>query len=154
MEEELRRAEDGGNDEDRDVPLFQSFQVIPPELVLDKDRCDGTCQLEETVHAPRRVEREIANHVRPCVMLAHLVARGREERQQQFVLRIGCFDLLHHGTALLELAQRGGVKPDVFLALLDSFAQDAFRLPLSGCHQPRFPVEQGDEPHHPREEVH
>ena len=46
------------------------------------------------------------------------------------------------------------MKPNILLALLDSFAQDAFGLLLSLHHQLCFPVEQGDEPHDPREEVH
>ena len=60
----------------------------------------------------RDVGREIDDLIGQGIVLANLVTRRGEKRQQDLVLRELALDRLDDGTPLLELAQRGGMEPN------------------------------------------
>ena len=88
LEEYLVGTEDAGDAVDRHMAVLQDVEVVVPELVLDEERHDGTHRTQEADGVDGGVERQVADDVGTLVVLAHLVARGREEGQQDLVLRI------------------------------------------------------------------
>ena len=69
---------------------FMKFiQIILPEFVLDEERHARVCNIQELLHIPRFIKRQIAYNVRSPVMLAHFVT-GRREKSKQYLI-IGIF---------------------------------------------------------------
>ena len=136
-EEHLSRTEDGRHAVRRDLTAPQLAQIILPELVLDEERHAGTGQVHETPDVTRCVKRQVTHHVGSLVILPYLVARRREERQQQLILRMQPTDFLHQRTPLLELAQRGGVEPQVAGGRVHLLPQDSEGL-LFAFHHRRY----------------
>ena len=110
-EEDRVAAEDGRDDERARTAALELREVVYPELVLDEYCNLGVRQIEETAYVPRRVDRHVEDVIGPLVVLAHLVARGREKCQKYLVMRIIGLDLLHDGTSLFELSERGHMYP-------------------------------------------
>ena len=105
LEEYLVGTEDAADAIHGHVPVLQDVQVVVPELVLDEERHHGTDSPQEAARIGNRVERQVADDVGSLVVLAHLVAAGREERQQDFILRVVASQLFHEWSSLLKLTQ-------------------------------------------------
>ena len=112
-EEDLIRTEDTRHTVDRHVAVLEDVEVVIPELVLDEERHHRTYRTEEADGIDGRVKGQIADDVGTLIVLAHLIARRREERQQNLVVRMLATQLFHEWTALLELTQRGSMKPHI-----------------------------------------
>ena len=93
--------------------MLQDMQVVVPKLVLDEECHLRTYGSQKAACIANGVEWQIADDVGTLVVLAHLIARGREERQQNLDIWMFALHLLHQRTALLELAQRGSMEPYV-----------------------------------------
>ena len=87
------------------MTVLQDMQVVIPELILDEIGLDRTYDPQESAGVGNRVERQVADDVGSLVVLAHLVAAGREERQQDFILRVVAPQLFHEWSSLLKLTQ-------------------------------------------------
>ena len=133
-EEYLSRTEDAADAIDGYTTVFQDMQVVIPELVLDEERHHGTDGSQEATCIGNGVQRQVANDVGSGIVLAHLIARGREERQQDFVLGMILSQLFDQRTALFELSQRGSMEPHVLGVGVDLLLQDADGLPFSTPH--------------------
>ena len=134
MEEPLLRTEDSGDTIGGDTPFLEFLQVCRPELVLHENSHRRTQCLNELFRVTTRSEGQVEHTVRRIVVLAHLVARGREERDDDFLLRVLALEPLYHRSRLLELAYRGGVKPhasaervQLFRPLLEGFALSLYQ---------------------------
>lgn len=75
-EEDRVAAEDGRDDVGAHLAAAQLGEQVEPELVLDKDRHLGTCDVEEAAGVARRVEGQVEDVVGTLVLLADLIARG------------------------------------------------------------------------------
>ena len=85
--------------------MLQDMQIVVPKLVLDEEshhRVDGT---QETASVSDGVERQISDDISTFVVLAHLIARRREECEQDLILRMILAQLFHERAALFELSQ-------------------------------------------------
>ena len=63
----------------------------------------------------------------------------------QFIMRVLRLDLLDHRAPLLELAQRGGMEPDVFSVPVDLLTKYGICFPLPESHQSRLFMERRDQ---------
>ena len=73
-EEHLTRTEDAADAVNGYTTMAQNMQVVVPELVLDEEghhRTDGT---QETACIGNGVERQVADNISTCIVLAHLIA--------------------------------------------------------------------------------
>ena len=66
--------------------MAQDVHVVVPELILDEERHHRSDGTQETACVAHRVERQVTHDVGSLVVLTHLIARGREERKQNFIL--------------------------------------------------------------------
>ena len=112
------------------------MQVISPKLIFYKYGNSRVCQIQELFNPVRRIEGQITNDICPIVILTNLISRRREESKQYFILRMFRLDLLHHRTALFELAQGGSMKPDIFCIPVDLLTKNGIRPPLPQTHDP------------------
>ena len=78
FKEYLIATENGRNTIHRDTTLMKLIQVILPKFVLDKECHARGCNIQELLHIPRFIKRQIADNVRSPVMLAHFVTGRRE----------------------------------------------------------------------------
>ena len=85
--------------------MLQDMEVVVPELVFDEESHHGTHGTQEAAGIGDGIEWQIGDDVGTVVVLAHLVARRREERQQSLILRMFTAQLLPDGAPLLELAE-------------------------------------------------
>lgn len=110
--------------------------------------------VEKTAGIRRRVDRQIENIVRARVVLADLVARGREEGNENLVFGAFAADAFDDGTTLFEFAERSRMDPDdprpgvygpghSFEQVPPSFApKSGFGVPR--CDQPDDPCVEGE----------
>ena len=111
-EEDRIAPKDGRHDVGADLAAAQFAQQVEPVFVFDED-CDfGTGDVEEPAGVARRVERQVEDVVGALVVLADLVARGREEGDEDLVFGTGLTDLFDDGASLLELPERRDMHPD------------------------------------------
>ena len=82
------------------------MEIITPELIFNKDGNRRISQSQELMDTPRRIERQVTDHVGSLIVLSNLIAGGREEGEQYLVFRMLCLDPLNHRSALLKLSQR------------------------------------------------
>ena len=124
-EEDLSGTENAADAIDGYAAVFQNMQVVIPELVLDEERHHGADVAQEATGIGDGVQRQVADDVGAGIILAYLIARRREERQQDFVLGVILTQLFHQRTALFELSQRGSMEPHVLGVGIDLLLQDA-----------------------------
>ena len=110
-EEVLLRAEDGGEEVGGDLAAAELAEVVVPEFVFDEEGRHGAVGVEQAACVARGVHGEVGDAVGQGVVLAHLVARGGEEGEQDFGVGMPLAVGLEHGARLLELAQAGGMEP-------------------------------------------
>ena len=104
-EEDRIAPEDGRHDIGADLAAAQFAQQVEPVFVFDED-CDfGAGGVEEPAGVARRVEGQVEDVVGALVVLADLIARGREEGDEDFVFGIVLANSFDDGTPLLELPE-------------------------------------------------
>ena len=146
QEEELPRTEDSRDAIGRNSSFLEFVQIGRPKLVLDEDRHLGLQRIEEPTCVATRSERQVQHVIHTVVVLAQLIARGREERQHDAAVRLLFAQTLNERTCLLELAHRRHMDPNGSFA--DMF-QSLFALLLTLHHQTRFAMtEQSGETYH------
>ena len=59
--------------------MLQNVEVVVPELLLDEERHNRTHCTQEAARVANGVKRQIAHDVGTLIVLAHLIARRREE---------------------------------------------------------------------------
>ena len=143
-EEDLIGAENTGDTIHWDVMMYQYFNIVAPKLVFDKESLLGASGTNEATCIQRRIERKIAHHIGIRVVLAHFIARGREESKQNFLLWVFSFETFHERTALFKLAERCSMEPNV--RILSNFLFEYFPGVFLASHQSsRFRVEQRED---------
>ena len=139
-EEELTWTEDAGHKVGRDASAPQLIERVQPKLVLDKEGEGGADTVEEGADAAWEIEREGAYDIGARVVTADVVARGGEEREDDFVVGVALADGLKQGSPLLEFTERGGVKPDVARTGDYLLTQDVVNAPPPVDHLARLPM--------------
>ena len=139
-EEELAGAENAGHKVGGDASASKLVERVQPKLVLDKEGEGGADTVEEGTDAAWEVEREVADDIGAGVVAADIVARGGEEREDDFVVGVALADGLKQGPPLLKLTERGGVKPNVARTGDDLLTQDVVNAPPPVDHLARLPM--------------
>ena len=139
-EEYLLGAENGRDDVGGDAAVLEGAQVIAPKLILDKDGHRGLDDVKEFFDIGGQVKGQIDYRLDHAEVLAHLVARGREEREQDAGIGLLALDFLDERTSLLKLSQRRGVDPDVAAGRVKFALQCAETAALPAQHQFGFGV--------------
>ena len=134
LEEDLLGAEDARHAVGGYAAVLEHMQEVVPELVLDEECHHGAHDAQELARIAYGVDGQIADDVGSLVVLAHLIARGREEGKQYLVLGVLAAHLFHQRAALFELAQRRSMKPDVAVGWVNLLTQYTERLLLSAPH--------------------
>ena len=140
VEEELTGAENAGHKVGGDASTPQLIERVQPKLVLDKKGEGGADTVEEGANAAWKVEREVADNIGAGVVAADVVARGGEEREDDFAVGVALADGLKQGPPLLEFTERGGVKPDVARTRDDLLTQDVVNAPPPVDHLARLRI--------------
>ncbi len=141
LEEHLPWAEDAAHAIRRDATMRQDMKEVAPELVLDEESHHRAHQAKESDGVQTSVYRHVADDVGSLVVLAHLIARRREEGKQNLVLRMLLADAFHQGSALLELAQRSRMKPHVLGMRVHLLLQYLESLTLASPHLAHLLIE-------------
>ena len=139
-EEELAGAENAGHKVDGDASAPKLVERVQPKLILDKEGEGGADTVEEGADAAWEIEREVAYDIGAGVVEADIVARGGEEREEDFVVGVALADGLKQGPPLLEFTERGGVKPDVARTRDDLLTQNVVNAPPPVDHLARLPI--------------
>ena len=139
-EEELTGAENAGHKVGGDASAPKLVERVQPKLVLDKEGEGGADTVEEGTDAAWEVEREVADDVDAGVVAADIVARGGEEREDDFIVGVALANGLKQGPPLLEFTERGGVKPDVARTGDYLLTQDVVNAPPPVDHLARLPI--------------
>ena len=140
-EEDLTRAEDAAHAIGRHPAMVQDMEVVVPKLILHEKGHDRAYRAKEATRVADGVDREVGDDVRPLVVLAHLVARRREEGEQDLVDgKLAAYGL-HQRTALLKLAERRGMKPDIASRRIDPLLKHAKGCLLATPHLAHLRVE-------------
>ena len=139
-EEELTGAENAGHKVGGDASAPKLVERVQPKLVLDKKGEGGADTVEETADAAWKIEREVAYDISAGVVAADVVARGGEEREEDFVVGVALADGLKQGPPLLEFTERGGVKPNVARTGDYPLTQDVVNAPPPVDHLARLPM--------------
>ena len=130
-EKELVGSESGAYKIGRYMAFVKFVKIIPPDFIFHEDCYLGVSKVNKTFHPVRRVKREIANAVGPCIILAHFITGGREECEQYFIFGMLMFDFFNQRASLLEFAQRCGVNPHHAVAGLDMLGQMVLDVALA-----------------------
>ena len=72
---------------------------------FDKERHARICNIQELLHIPRLIKRQIADNIRPPVMLAHFITGRRKKCQQYLIVRIFLTNHFYQRTSLFKLPQ-------------------------------------------------
>ena len=139
-EEELTGTENAGHKVGGDASAPQLIERVQPKLVLDKEGEGGADTVEETADAAWEVEREVAYDIGAGVVTADVVARGGEEREDDFVVGVVLANGLKQGPPLLEFTERSGVKPDVARTGDYLLTQNVINAPPPVDHLARLPI--------------
>ncbi len=139
-EEELAGAENAGHKVGRDASAPQLIERVQPKLVLDKEGEGGADMVEEGTDAAWEIEREVAYDIGAGVVAADVVARGGEEREDDFVVGVALANGLKQGPPLLEFTERSGVKPDVARTGDYLLTQNVVNAPPPVDHLARLPI--------------
>ena len=139
-EEELAGTKNAGHKVGGDASAPQLIERVQPKLVLDKEGEGGADTVEEGADAAWEIEREVAYEIGAGVVAADVVARGGEEREDDFVVGVALANGLKQGPPLLEFTERGGVKPDVARTGDYPLTQDVINAPPPVDHLARLPI--------------
>ncbi len=139
-EEELAGAKNAGHKVGGDASAPKLVERVQPKLVLDKEGEGGADTVEEGADAAWEVEREVAYDIGAGVVTADVVARGREEREDDFVVGVALANGLKQRPPLLKLAERGSVKPDVARTGDYLLTQNVVNAPPPIDHLARLPM--------------
>ena len=90
----------------------QFVEQVEPEFVFHEDGDFGMRRVEEPARVARRVDRQVEDVIHALIVLADLVTRRREEREQDFVFGMLLADAFDDGPSLFEFAERSHVYPD------------------------------------------
>ena len=142
-------AEDGRDDVGADLAAAQLREEVEPEFVLDEDGDLGVCGVEEPACIARGVDRQVEDVVGPGVVLPDLVARRREERDQDLVFGVRPAELFDDRAALLELSERGDMNPDDAVFGSDRFPHPAKQVLATFDPEPGLRVARSHEPDGP-----
>ena len=96
----------------RNPSFLQCLHIVEPKLILDEKRCHKMMAIEPIVGIEGSIGRQIEHFIGQRIVLAHLITRRREERQQNLVLRIVALDGFDDGPPLFKLAQRSRMEPN------------------------------------------
>ena len=146
-EEDLVGAEDARHTVGRYAAVAEYVEIVIPELILDEERHHRSHRAQKAPCVADRVKREIANDVGSLIVFAHLIARRREEGEQDLVLGMLLADALHQRASLLELSKRGGMNPNVFGIGIYLLAEDVEGLVLPPPHLSHLFVEETGDDH-------
>ena len=152
-EEDLPLAEDAAHAIDGHAPVFQDVQVVVPELVLDEEGHLGPYDAQEAPGIGDGVERQVADDVGSGIVLAHLVARRREERQQDLQFRTATAQLFHQRASLLKLPKRCGMEPYIVCLRVHLLAQHPEGVALATPHLAHLLVELAGDGHAQKVEI-
>ena len=100
---------------------------------------------QETAGVGDGVQGKVADDIRSLIILTDLITGGREEREEDLVLRMLLAQLFHQGTTLLELTQGGGMKPHILCLRIYLLPQDTDGVTLTAPHLPRLLAEAADD---------
>ena len=139
-EEELAGAKNAGHKVGGDASAPKLVECVQPKLVLDKEGEGGADTVEETADAAWKIEREVAYDIGAGVVAADVVARGGEEREDDFVVGVVLANGLKQGPPLLEFTERSGVKPDVARTGDYLLTQNVVNAPPPVDHLARLPI--------------
>ena len=89
----------------RNTAFVKLIQIILPKLIFNKERHARICNIQELFHIPRFIKRQIADNIRPPVMLTHLVTGRREKCQQYLIVRILRTNHFYQRAPLFKLSQ-------------------------------------------------
>ena len=153
FEEHLIRTEDAGHAIDGHMTMFQDVQIVVPELVLDEECHHRTNGPQETTGIGNGVERQIGDDICAFVVFAYLIARGREEREQDLILWVIATQLFHQRATLFKLSQRGSMEPYILRIRIDFLPQDAEGLALTTPHLTHLLIEAAVDGHSQEIEV-
>ena len=123
--------------------MLQDMQIVVPEFVLDEESHDRTNGAQEAAGIGHGVDGQVGDDVGTLVVLSHLIARGREEGEQNLVFGMLQADALDDRTSLLELAKRGGMHPHILGVGVDFLFQRLEGSTLAAPQQTDLMVEDG-----------
>ena len=138
FEEILSFSEDARYTVQWNFVVMKPVNIVAPELIFDENGDFRTCKFHETSCVERSVDGEIGDDVRHLIVFPDLVSRGREEGEQDFILRAFSSQTFHQRSSLLKFPQRGCVEPHNFVAGEDFFAQSAPYSAMTFNHQSGF----------------
>ena len=147
LEEHLFRSEDARHTIYRHLSVFEDVQVVVPKLILDEECHDWTYGTQETACIHDRVKGQIGNDICAFIVFAHLIARRREERQQNLIFRMFTLQLFHERTPLFKLTQRCSMKPYILRVRIHFLLDDANGPTFSTPHIPHLFTEKRGNDH-------
>ena len=133
-EEYLPGTEDGTDAIDRHMAMAQDVEVVIPELILNEERLHRPHGTQESACVGEGIDGQVADEISTIIVLSHLVARRREERQQYLALWMHVAILLNDRPSLLKFSQRSSMKPSVFSIGIDVLLEVLYGLTLSTPH--------------------
>ncbi len=145
LEEYLVGSEDAADTVDGHATVLEDMQVVIPELVFDEERHHRMDGPQETTGISDGIQGKVADDIRSLIILTDLITGGREEREEDLVLRMLLAQLFHQGTALLELTQGGGMKPHILCLRIYLLPQDTDGVTLTAPHLPHLLAEAADD---------
>ena len=111
-EEDRVAAEDGRDDIGAHLAAAQFVEQVEPEFVFHEDGDFWMRRVEEPARVAQCVDRQVEDVIHALIVLADLVTRRREEREQDFVFGMLLADAFDDGPSLFEFAERSHVYPD------------------------------------------
>lgn len=88
LEEYLVGTEDAADTIDGHATVLEDMQVVIPELVFDEERHHRMDGPQETAGVGDGVQGKVADDIRSLIILTDLITGGREEREEDLVLRV------------------------------------------------------------------
>ena len=85
--------------------MLQNMKVVGPKFIFDKESHDRAHRAQKTTCVANGVYRKINDDVRSRIVLAHFIARGREESKQNLIFGMCLLDSLHDRPSLLEFSE-------------------------------------------------
>ena len=85
--------------------MLKNVEVVVPEFILDEEGHHGPYRPKKAAGVAYGVQRQVANDVGSVVVFTHFVARRREEREQNLILRVLVPNAFDQRTPLFELTE-------------------------------------------------
>ena len=121
--------------------LSHREQVVDPELVLDENGHFRPEDAQKAPHIARSIGRKVEYPVGAGIVFPYFVTRRRKERQQNLVSGTCLAERLNHRASLLELPERGGVKPCNLVVRSDDLGHATENILASANPQPGLRIE-------------